>query len=752
MLSSSSARLPRTQQAYRKSLGLSHHQHYRGAPPSTCLLLGAKHDVYEEAFSDNNNGFERNTESSTSDATVKSISNPSLLELLAELDERDIRYPPSATRPELEQLLQRTKEAPVSSGTLSLQDLIDELERCDLRHPPTATRKELEMLLFGSKPTAEKTKPRHQQSSRNVNLAKTKSPTSSNDYIPLSDVLDELDKRNIRYSPTASRKELVSSLQQAKAREKQQASRSREAYVTFEHRSNAVKRKEGTSEAQERPLRQKPEECAEDVRASGSPLTSQGASRPRHLPLKVLLQKLDRLNVSYPATASRAELDVLLKEVLERRALHEERRQRRRRERAESEDTSIKNLLWKSTRVATKGVQRLPRKVSRIATSSDVTSRISRVAERAARKAKRVKRRASDWWNEDEDGIRDVDFDYVSIDRPIDVPAVTLDEDEVIRSSASPSQQRPPRRKPKQKAKSTRSAADQSGNGRQPDNTMPRQLRPRQAVDSTSQTPFYWQSGRTTNARRNNKRRVVRQKINESLGSSIFILPPSTQSTIYNANIGNATLAGEIHNRATMSDGGASATRRRPQQNSRDTSRKEKKVYSHYAYDEDGEIEGPFDIIREFLTNSADRLLWGPDNDSSDTQYPPSNQYKRETRGKQGVPEKARKPRTNRKKEQTPKYWKDRLAEQVDYALGIHEDGAYYNSWEKQFEKDQERIDREGPQFWERKDVSPRRRQASSKGNVKYKSPFWEEDGSILAFILGRTKSGEKLGVEVSLS
>jgi hypothetical protein len=107
--------------------------------------LGAKHDVYEEAFSDNNNGFERNTESSTSDATVKSISNPSLLELLAELDERDIRYPPSATRPELEQLLQRTKEAPVSSGTLSLQDLIDELERCDLRHPPTATRKELEM-------------------------------------------------------------------------------------------------------------------------------------------------------------------------------------------------------------------------------------------------------------------------------------------------------------------------------------------------------------------------------------------------------------------------------------------------------------------------------------------------------------------------------------------------------------------------------------------------------------------------------
>ena len=192
----------------------------------------------------------------------------------------------------------------------------------------------------------------------------------------------------------------------------------------------------------------------------------------------------------------------------------------------------------------------------------------------------------------------------------------------------------------------------------------------------------------------------------------------------------------------------------RRRQNSRDASRNEKKkVYSPYVYDEDGEIEGPFDRIGDFLTNSADRLLWGPDDDSSGPPYPPAGkQHENETRGKQDVTEKARKPRTNSKKEQTPKYWKDRLAEQVDYALGIHEDGAYYNSWEKQLEKDQERIDREGPQFWESKDVSPRRRRTSSKGNVKYNSPFWEEDGSILAFILGRTKSGDKLGVEVSSS
>ena len=112
---------------------------------------------------------------------MKSISSLSLSELLAELDERGIRYLPSATRPELEQLLQKTQESLIVPSNSSLKDLIDQLDRRDIRYPPTATRKELEMLLFGSKSTAENTKPRQQS----VDLPK--SPISSNGDIPLSD-------------------------------------------------------------------------------------------------------------------------------------------------------------------------------------------------------------------------------------------------------------------------------------------------------------------------------------------------------------------------------------------------------------------------------------------------------------------------------------------------------------------------------------------------------------------------------------
>lgn len=177
-----------------------------------------------------------------------------------------------------------------------------------------------------------------------------------------------------------------------------------------------------------------------------------------------------------------------------------------------------------------------------------------------------------------------------------------------------------------------------------------------------------------------------------------------------------------------------------------------KKVYSAYVYDEDGEIEGPFDQLGDFLTNSVDRWLWGPDDDNNNDDEKTADAKTRERWQRTEPSEKKRKQAKNSAKKQKPRYWKDRLAEQVDYALGIHEDGEYYNSWEKQLDEEQRRIERHGPEFWESRTPKGRRRRPSAKNEVKYKRPLWEEDGSLISLVLGRTKRGGQLQVEVRVS
>jgi hypothetical protein len=95
------------------------------------------------------------------------------------------------------------------------------------------------------------------------------------------------------------------------------------------------------------------------------------------------------------------------------------------------------------------------------------------------------------------------------------------------------------------------------------------------------------------------------------------------------------------------------------------------------------------------------------------------------------------------KTEVVARNWKDRLEERFDSMLGIHEDGTFYNKWEKQMAEDRRN---EGgndafsvaqgrkPKPW---GVFGRRR--------KYDKPIWEEEGNLISLLFGRSSSGGSL-------
>ncbi len=114
---------------------------------------------------------------------------------------------------------------------------------------------------------------------------------------------------------------------------------------------------------------------------------------------------------------------------------------------------------------------------------------------------------------------------------------------------------------------------------------------------------------------------------------------------------------------------------------------------------------------------------------------------------------------TRRKRKR--RYWRDKLAEKVDYALGVHEDGKYYKDWEEKLKRDKENeVDSNDPIsiFYGRQKKkrrrgdmqghshSPRTRRARDKNR-----PFWEEDGSLMSLLFGRNIKGDDLAFNVSI-
>lgn len=83
------------------------------------------------------------------------------------------------------------------------------------------------------------------------------------------------------------------------------------------------------------------------------------------------------------------------------------------------------------------------------------------------------------------------------------------------------------------------------------------------------------------------------------------------------------------------------------------------------------------------------------------------------------------------KKKKPNRHWKDKLAESVDQAFGIHESGKHYTYWKGKFENAEYGDD---PISMARglKRVPKRRNKADE-------TPFWERDDSLVSLLLGST-------------
>lgn len=134
-------------------------------------------------------------------------------------------------------------------------------------------------------------------------------------------------------------------------------------------------------------------------------------------------------------------------------------------------------------------------------------------------------------------------------------------------------------------------------------------------------------------------------------------------------------------------------------------------IYSPYRNGNDIYVDG-LDRLGDFVANSVDSFLWGSEREkvTASPNESPSQSSKRRRSGN----------------------WKDKMEEQFDYLLGIHEDGDYYNRW-----INDEDDKRQSTDSTEGVPNTGRRKARSGKKRQPYEKPIWEEEGSLLSMLFG---------------
>lgn len=207
--------------------------------------------------------------------------------------------------------------------------------------------------------------------------------------------------------------------------------------------------------------------------------------------------------------------------------------------------------------------------------------------------------------------------------------------------------------------------------------------------------------------------------------------------------------------------------RRRGRENSRQKNGNNRKIYSVY---EPSDENADGDIIDEFgnkIADAAENFLWGEDDGDN-----PAQQYSR----REANARRRRQRRSNRhaaalKDDEGPyehdlqpkRHWRDRLADRLDAAMGVHEQGSYYQEWADRIEFEEDTKTGEDPEDWvmarhknqRRMGLTPEERRARKmprgakpkrRGGVdKY---FWTRDGNVMSALLGRSRGSNRAAVD----
>jgi hypothetical protein len=169
----------------------------------------------------------------------------------------------------------------------------------------------------------------------------------------------------------------------------------------------------------------------------------------------------------------------------------------------------------------------------------------------------------------------------------------------------------------------------------------------------------------------------------------------------------------------------SSETQKRRHRSSSDASRH---IYTPYSHDDAASkvYRDAIDMVGDFFVNTADTILWGKLEDDE-----------KELPQRKKAASRASFTRGNRKRS-TSVNWKDRMEQRFDDMLGIHEEGEYYNRWASQGEQEEQGAGGNDA-FSVAQGRSPKRRHhpRSKRGKV-YDKPFWERD-DVLSSLFGRS-------------
>ena len=217
-----------------------------------------------------------------------------------------------------------------------------------------------------------------------------------------------------------------------------------------------------------------------------------------------------------------------------------------------------------------------------------------------------------------------------------------------------------------------------------------------------------------------------------SVMNNVEYLPDLSVNSNSPRNLNTPTMVNATQN-ATVG-----ATKQRVIKRDRQSYDAKKKIYSVYPVkDDDGEhreledlygeaIVNAIDTVGEFVADVTEGKYWGNNTGlGSDVSTNQTVLTKTKENNTTSKPHKKR-------------YWRDRLTERVDYALGVNEDGKYYKSWQDQLERQKLR---------ERGNDAVSIFYGRQKKNRGPKKPvaFWEEDGSLMSLFFGRTPDGRTL-------
>ncbi|KAL3941253.1 MAG: hypothetical protein SGBAC_004372 [Bacillariaceae sp.] len=369
----------------------------------------------------------------------------------------------------------------------------------------------------------------------------------------------------------------------------------------------------------------------------------------------------------------------------------------------DSKDPSWKSILEKTSKVASKKAKSIPRK-------------IVNKAEKTAQKAKEISYNAVSNLLEDEEEEEQKIVDPVVMDAVIeDKKEERIVEPEVVPMEEWPSnawsrstQQPPatPNRSETSRDPTFDSAPSRPKRGRRQYSRRPRPRRPerRDTVRNTG----------------------VDQEQEQKYHYGLFQLPPAEES-LEEAKVGEESPG------AKESSSERTPRRRVYSPYGNQNKRRGRNDYEYYKDIDRLEITDGVDRMGNFVAEALDTFLYGHEDDE---ERPIRNRRRRRNPTQTTDTKTSSSNRRNNKSHKRSGHWKDRMEEQFDEFLGIHEGGKYYDRWaneESELENEQESN--------RKKNGTGRDPVSFARGKVGKRHtksrPIWEEEDSLLSVLFG---------------